>query len=418
MVVSQFPPAHCGGAEMQCWQQARALVARGHEVTVLTEWFVWNSARREMKDGVEIRRLGFFLPVTFCVRRIHRWLRLRISPPRVDRPDPFSADHSPREVDNIRRFRWLAPFEWLGHLSFIFETAVGVWCHQIRADIVHVHESHWVAGFAQWIAEQVGVPVFCKEACGEVLKWPGARDVPWLEVWKRRRMKCRYIAITPHIRMELERAGVGTDQIDEIPNGVDIPKAMGTPGSQEAVVYAGNFSQGAVYKAFDILLQAWGEVHRQEPRMRLRLFGGGGVERWKQVAEREGCGDSVEFAGQTSNLSQEFLKAGFLVLPSRVEGLSNVLLEAQAAGLPAVVSDIGGNVAVVENRKNGVVVPVGDARALANAMLELFRSPELRAQMGHEARIRIQEAFSIQKVAEQLEAAYIHAQSLFRGHST
>ena len=162
MVVSQFPPAHCGGAEMQCWHQARALVARGHDVTVLTEWLVWKSARREVQDGVEIRRLGFFLPVTSCVRLIHRWLRLKLSPPRADRPDPFSADHSNMGLKKSKRFRWLAPFEWLGHLSFMMESAIGVWLHQIRADVVHVHESHWVAGFAQWIGEQVGAPVFCK----------------------------------------------------------------------------------------------------------------------------------------------------------------------------------------------------------------------------------------------------------------
>ena len=148
MVVCQFPPTHRGGAETQCWLQARALAARGHEVTVLTEWFGWTSARREVQDGVVIRRLGFFLPVTSLARRVHRWLRLKLSPPGANRPDPFSADAScGGGAHNAKRFRWMAPVEWMGHSSFILETAVNVWTKRIHADVVHIHESHWVAGF-------------------------------------------------------------------------------------------------------------------------------------------------------------------------------------------------------------------------------------------------------------------------------
>ena len=398
---------------MQCWHQARALAARGHEVTVLTEWFGWTSARREVQDGVVIRRLGFFLPATSLVRRVHRWLRLKLSPPAANRPDPFSADGScGGSARKAKRFRWMAPVEWLGHFSFILETVGAVWSGRLSAEVVHIHESHWVAGFGQWVGERLGAPVFCKEACGNVLRWPGSRDVPGLACWKRRRMRCRFIAITPHIRRELERAGIPAGRIEDIPNGVGIPETDARPEEHGVALYGGNFTQGAVYKAFDVLLQAWGQVHRIEPGMRLVLFGGGDATRWKLVARQEGCGDSVDFAGKTDDLPAQFLHAGFLVLPSRVEGLSNVLLEAQAAGVPAVVSDIGGNLAVVEDGKNGLVVPVGDADALANAMVKIFRSPELRARMGRAARMRAQEVFAIEKVASQLEAAYVRARSV------
>ena len=386
------------------------LEAGGHQVTVLTKWFWGSSPRREVTDGVTIRRLGCFLPVTTAVRRVHRWLRLKLVPPAADRPDPFSADgvlSTPGKVQ--KKLRCMAPVEWLGELSFILEAGLAVKWGGLQADVVHVHESHWLAGFGHWVGEKLHAPVLCKEACGDVLQWQGEGDVPWRTRWKARRGKCRFIAMTPHIRSELEKAGIPRERIVVIPNGVELPEPPAQPGAHAGVVYAGNFSQGAVYKAFDVLLKSWGQVHREEPGMRLRLFGGGETDRWKQIAEREGCGPSVEFAGKTERLVDQFREAGFLVLPSRVEGLSNVLLEAQAVGLPAVVSDIGGNVAVVKDGKNGLVVPVGDAGALAEAMVRLYRSPELRARMGLAARARAMELFAIEKVAVRLEAAYAQA---------
>ena len=94
------------------------------------------------------------------------------------------------------------------------------------------------------------------------------------------------------------------------------------------------------------------------------------------------------------------------MLPSRKEGLSNALLEAMASGLPSVVSDIPGNVAVVRDGVEGLVVPAGDVAALAEAMVKLYRSPELRDRMGSAARKTIEARFTISAVAEQLEAAY------------
>jgi glycosyltransferase involved in cell wall biosynthesis len=410
MLVLHFPPAYRGGAELQCWKQARALAARGHEVTLLTEWFWVRSARREIQEDVTIRRMGVFLPVTTAVRRLHRWLRSKRTVSAPDNPDPFSADSAqPNPGSGRKIFRWMAPVEWLGHLSFILEAGLAAKLGCLKADVVHVHESHWLAGFGQWIGEQLGVPTFCKEACGEVLQWQEGGDIPGKKSWRRRREKCLFIAMTPHIKTELERAGIPADRIWEVPNGVEMPTVTARPEEHDLVVFAGNLYQGAVYKAFDVLLQAFGKACREAPGMKLRLFGSGRADRWKQVAEQEGCGDSVEFAGTTDDLSGKFLQAGFLVLPSRVEGLSNVLLEAQAIGLPAVVSDIGGNVAVVQDGVNGLVVPVGDADALAAAMLKMHGDPELRQRMGLAARNRAAEIFAIEKVAARLESAYRQA---------
>lgn len=411
MMVLRLPPVPCGGAEMQCWKQACALAARGHEVTVLTEWLEGGSARREIKEGVVIRRLGFMLPITMVVRRWHRSIRLKVASPAADGPDPFSVDGAVAVSGRKRRnFRWMAPVEWLEQASFILETGWAAKRGRLEADVVHVHESHWLAGFGHWVGEKLGAPVFCKEASAKVRLWPGGSDVPGQARWKVRRDRCRFIAMTAHIRGELEKAGIPRAQIVEIPNGVVLPETVAQPAANRSAIYGGNFTQGSVYKAFDVLIKAWGLVQREEPGARLFLFGEGDVSRWKRLAAQEGCGESVHFCGKAENLPEKFREAGFLVLPSRLEGLSNVLLEAQAAGLPAVVSDIGGNLAVVTDGENGLVVPVGDAAALAAACVRLVRSPDLREKLGRAARERAAKFFCIEKVAEQLEAAYRVAQ--------
>jgi glycosyltransferase involved in cell wall biosynthesis len=277
---------------------------------------------------------------------------------------------------------------------------------RLQADVVHVHESGWIAGFAHWVAEKLRVPVVCKEACGVVLRWPERKDIPWLSRWEKRRSQCAFIAITPHIRDELERAGIPSHRIFDVPNGVELPEVVACPGASHLAVYGGNFSQGADFKGFDVLLKAWAVAQRAAPEMRLQLFGAGDSAVWRRMAAEEGVGESVEFAGSVPNLTPIFAQAGFLVLPSRVEGLSNVLLEAQAVGLPAVVSDIPGNRSVVTDDENGLVVPVGDIAALAKAMLRMHRSRDLRAKLGRAARETIARRFSIAGVAEQLELVY------------
>ena len=239
-----------------------------------------------------------------------------------------------------------------------------------------------------------------------VLLFPGAADVPRAEEWKARRMRCRFVAMTADIRRELETAGISGERIVEIPNGVEVPAARAEPGAKATALYVGNISQGAAHKAFDVLLEAWGKAVAMEPGMRLRICGAGEAGIWREHAGRCGCGDTVVFEGSVKDVAAVHRECGYIVLPSRREGMSNALLEAMASGLPAVVSDIPGNLAVVEDGRSGLAVPAGDADALAQAMVRMYRSPEMRAEMGRAARKRIEERFEIGGVAERLEGAY------------
>ncbi len=83
-----------------------------------------------------------------------------------------------------------------------------------------------------------------------------------------------------------------------------------------------------------------------------------------------------------ATLVREYQTHDILVFPSWYEGFGMVFLEAMAAGLPVVATPVGGVVDVVRDGENGVVVPVGNPDALATAILELWRSPDRRAQLG------------------------------------
>lgn len=410
MVVSHFFPAGVGGAERQCFCQAQALFRRGHEVMIVTKWLVPGSARTESMDGVRIWRRGCF----FSVRKALRW-RMTGGQPQNGLNEHRSQDHVTNASSLPSRRQRLS--ERVRNLIFMAEVVWGIKTGRLQADVLHVHESNWLAGFGHWLAERMSVPVFCKEATQPVLRNAGMENVPWSKQWRSRRLKCRFIAITDGIAKDLAAAGVPPPRIVNIPNGVEIPDAAADPGGHTDALYVGNFTQGGETKGFDVLLQAWGKAVGSEPGMRLQLYGRGDTSQWENYAAEHGCGSSVVFAGETDDVRAAHRRSGFLVIPSRREGLSNALLEAMASGLPSVVSDIPGNVAAVRDGVEGIVVPVGDAEALASAMVSLYRSPSRRAQMGRAARERVQDTFTIQTVVEQVEHAYRLAMAEHSGWS-
>jgi len=400
MMVSHFFPIGVGGAERQCFRQAQALAQRGNHVVILTKWLDPSSARTEKMNGVFIWRRGCYFSIRRAFRQ--RWDRARGCNEAM--ATTSLSNSSVASVQSRARRKIL--LEKMRNIFFMAEVIWGVKTGRFRADVIHVHESNWLAGFAQRVGEWMGVPVFCKEATRPVLRQTDMTDIPWKTQWESRRMRCRFIAMTEGIATELAAAGIPPSQIVKIPNGVEIPDEIAEPEIDAEALYVGNFTQGKC-KAFDVLLQAWGKALHREPSMRLRLYGRGDTRQWERYADECGCGSSVIFEGETDDIWAAHRQSGFLVLPSRREGLSNALLEAMASGLPAVVSDIPGNTAAVQDGVNGLVVPVDDVDALAEAMLEMVLNPEMRTRMGDAARQRAKDHFSMEKVAEQLEHAYV-----------
>jgi glycosyltransferase involved in cell wall biosynthesis len=159
-------------------------------------------------------------------------------------------------------------------------------------------------------------------------------------------------------------------------------------------------------KRLDLLLRALALAGESEPRLRLALVGDGeerpGLER---LAAELGVAAGVRFLGYRRELRPLFAAADIAVLSSDNEGTPVSLIEAAAAGLPAVATDVGG-VREVVGEGTGVLVPRGDARALADALVRLASDPQRRRSCGHAARQRAIGRYGAERLLDDVDGLY------------
>lgn len=175
-----------------------------------------------------------------------------------------------------------------------------------------------------------------------------------------------------------------------VPNPVTLPATPAdVSGSRPAPVLL-SVGRHARQKAHDVVLEAFSAVAGTHPAWRLAFIGEGEEEpSLRQQAERIGIAARVDWIPPARDMDSVYRGADAFLLPSRFEGTSNALLEAMAYGLPVVVTDRGGALDYVTDGSSGLVVPVDDARALAQAMQSLMVDPGLRQRLGAAARARL-----------------------------
>jgi len=185
-------------------------------------------------------------------------------------------------------------------------------------------------------------------------------------------------------------AGITASRVRCIPNGIDqdfwrAGPAVATDGPP-TVVFVGRLLQ---IKGVDVLLTAFARLRERLPAARLCVIGEGEL-RGALEARVAGLGiaDGVTFTGELDAIAlrEQLARASLFVLPSHSEGLPMALLEAMAAGLPAVASAVGGIPEVLTPECGRLVAP-GDPEALADALMALLQAPE-REAMGEAARQR------------------------------
>jgi len=155
-------------------------------------------------------------------------------------------------------------------------------------------------------------------------------------------------------------------------------------------------------KGLDTMLQAVSILAAARPGLELRMAGRGkDTERVRALIAELGIGSNVRILGAVSEAERQALFAGAAVqlMPSRFEGFGMVAAEAMAAGVPLVAAAAGSLPEVVAPPEGGVLVPAGDAEALAAATARLLDSPALRAELSTSAR-RSAERFRWDAVAE------------------
>lgn len=267
---------------------------------------------------------------------------------------------------------------------------------KIRADVIIGYTS--VPNlYIGWLGRLTGARAFIWSSRNAGLDRPRS----WMERVAFRRATA-FIANSPSSRdFLLEAFPVSREMTTVIPNGVGIPTlASDTSGLQVICV-----ANARPVKDHVTLLQAWQIVRRDCPAATLHLVGqfregASYTRRIQAIASAPELAGSVHFAGIAENITPLLIRSSVGVLSSKSEGMPNVVLEYMAAGLPVVATDLPGTRMALGDDASHWMFSPGDAPTLADRLLELLGSKELRAEWGARNRARAANEFSISKMGE------------------
>jgi glycosyltransferase involved in cell wall biosynthesis len=289
---------------------------------------------------------------------------------------------------------------------------------RIRPDVIHADEILSTARVGLAAGRLLGIPVVVFAhgygPIGDVQR--NQRTMSGRRLLESvRRRAALIVSVNDQIDEEFARLGVEPERRLVLPNGVDIdyyaPAADGERaalrarlglGDRFVAVYTGRLSPE---KRVDRSVAVWREVSAAVPGATLLVVGDGPEE----PALRAAASDGVRFVGETEDVRPYLQMADAFVLTSDLEGVSCSLLEAQASGLPAVVTDVGAARQVVNDGETGFVVARDDEVSLRECLRALGTNPGLAATMGAAARNSVVTRFSLEETVKALRSVYVFA---------
>ncbi len=362
MVIHQFRPV-ASGAELQAERLAGKLVERWHEVDVLTQRRDERSLSHEVINGVTVHRVDF--PLSYWTYR-----------------------------DIGKQLRFLVK-------------------KRHTYDIIHSHQCFNHAVIATVVSQCFGKRSILKIACaseiGDLQVFSRFRGFKW--VLKVIQQTDAVIAISREVEKELHAYGFPADHICRIPNGVDVKQfERKRPFPERSKITFILIGRRTPQKGIDITFRALKLLLQrgvEEEKIELKLYGMDYPEYdYQSMAAELGVLPIVQFLSHTDEMKEVYHNAHCLILPSRAEGLSNVLLETMAFEMPVIATRISGTVDVIDHEKDGILIPPEDPEALANAMEFVIKNPEKSYQLGKSARRKVVEEFSLDEIANRYAELY------------
>lgn len=159
-------------------------------------------------------------------------------------------------------------------------------------------------------------------------------------------------------------------------------------------------------KGFDLLLQAWQQVNQQHPDYVLAIYGAGDPTPYKRQAQELKIESSCQFHAPVDNIAEKYMESEIFVLSSRFEGFGMVITEAMSCEIPSVSFACPcGPKDIIDNGKDGFLVENGNINKLAEKICFLIENPEIRHQMGVQARINAQR-FQLENIMQQWQQLF------------
>ena len=226
--------------------------------------------------------------------------------------------------------------------------------------------------------------------------------------WILAKKTTRFVAVSTEIAQALRDTGIPSDKIALIPNGTEFTSTRhashraelkqqlcGYDGVQ-VVLFVGRLVED---KGVDRLLTVWASMPSRE-RIILLIVGDGPLKASLESRARAlELLSTIHFVGHQTVVSLFYEIADLFVLPSRTEGMSNALLEAMAAGVPPMASNVGGNKEIIDDQVNGFLVDWENTKSCVDLLVTLLSNHHLRQDTGAAASRRAL-TFAMEKIAQ------------------
>jgi glycosyltransferase involved in cell wall biosynthesis len=331
IMVPRFPPRWLAGTELATANIARHLAKRGHEVHVITLWDRGLPAY-SLQEGVHLHRVSF--PGVTVVGVVYLRLKVLLLLKKLD-PEIVHAQGAGLGI--------------CGYLAKkLFKKPYVIW----------------------WRTGKPLPPELLDTNCSRLVL----------------RSADAVITLTEEMKIQIQKTCSGN--VFVIPNGVELSEFEGTPRElgreklginpeEKILLFVGSLRP---VKGLRFLIEAMSIVGRLHPEARLLIVGGGKERpRLEDLARRLDLERTVDFIGEVPHreIASYLAAADMFVLPSLSEGFPNVLLEAMAAGLPIVATNVNGMPEIVEDGSNGFLVDPGDPAAIADRVLALLGDAQI-----------------------------------------
>ena len=380
MLTWEYPPRIVGGIARVVHDLSKRLIKDGHEVTVVTYRDNADVPEYENDKGVNVYRVDNYM--------IH--------------PNNF--------------------IDWIMQLNFnMLSKATEIINKEGGFDVIHAHD--WLVTYAaKSLKNAYDIPIVATIHATEAGRNSGIHDetqryindTEWLLTYE----ATEVIVNSNYMKNEIQRLfGLPFDKINVIPNGINLSNFTGIErdydfrrqyamDNEKIILYVGRL----VYqKGVQHLIAAMPKILSNYHDAKLIIAGRGGMmDELRAEASNLGLNDKIYFTGylNSKQVQKMYKCADVAVFPSTYEPFGIVALEAMLAGVPTVVSDVGGLDEIVTHGVDGMKSYAGNANSIADSVTALLYDHQLATNVSKKAKQKVKDQFNWEKIAQDTHFTY------------